>query len=302
MGALFQRLKAYIILVRAYSIIDVVLLFLLAHSFSNGNNPLGLREVVGVAITLFLWAVLTLSLEAKHKHAYRAYISYLWPVLFAALATGISLFFNFESVIFVFLVVLFTDFYIKKETNMFWGATSSIWRGLYQSSLFFFCLSLYKTIGTFTIPEIMVGVTICFLHISRNLIADVRDVAFDRLTFTVQYGNKKTYLITLFSFLAGATLLLSSLKSLPIIVPLLMICTILLFYDDGFVLHRVSIMVTSFTFVNTIFFLKGASLLYPNLLFLGILSNLLFYEKVARPSNPIPRVPHQARFLLFSQK
>ena len=129
------------------------------------------------------------------------------------------------------------------------------------------------------------------------MIADVRDVAFDQLTVVVFWGSRRSYLIALTSFVLGGSILFSLFSNILVVLPVIVISLLLMSYDDGFMLHRLAIMVTSFTCVTLILFLKNASLLYPNLLFLAIASNFLFYEKVARPSNPIPRVPSHARFL-----
>jgi len=290
-------IKKYLVLVRAYSIVDVWLLLLVARTLAISYIPFSIIDIIAGINILCVWGMLTLSLEAKHRHAYRGHISYFVPIILALTSTIISAFFNIQAIIFLLLTCLFTYLYIKKETNPFWGATSSLWRGLYQAALFFFSLSLYKSITNFSISDLTLGAVILLLHLSRNLIADVRDVAFDRLTFTVQFGIHASYYVSLLCYTIASLLLFFSFSSLFILAPVLTISSILLFYDDGFMLHRISIMVTSFTFINIIFLLQGIPLIYSNLLFMGIVSNFLFYEKVARPSNPVPTVRHEVRFL-----
>ena len=293
-------IKKYLILVRAYSVVDVFLLFIAARVCALGNQPYDLRDLIAGVLPILLWGLLTLSLEAKHKHSYREKISYIVPITFALVASFIAFFFNNLSFIFVVLTAIFTNFYIKKETNFFWGSTSSLWRGFYQAALFLFCLSLYKNLMFFSFKEILFSLVILLFHLSRNLIADVRDVAFDNFTLVVRLGIKESYLISFVTFFVGSLILLVIFPNSLVAIPGLTISLILLFHDDGFTLHRISIMVTSFTFANIIFLSKGVSLIYPNLLFFGILSNLIFYEKVARPSNPIPQVKIKTRFLLNS--
>lgn len=299
---LFKVLKNYIILIRAYSIIDVLLLLLCTRMLAvigplGGVRPTLLHDCVAALITLCLWGVLTLALEAKHKHSYREAIAYKVPAIFLAVASCAAFFYNPQALVSIFFVGLFTYCYIKKETNAFWGMTSSLWRGLYEVALFLSCWSLYAPLGAISLREICVAIVIFCFYLSRNLIADVRDVAFDRLTFVVFCGAKKSYLVALSSFIVGTGALLIVIPNVFVVVPAVAISAMLLFHDDGFMLHRLSIMVTSVTFVNVIFFLKGASLLYPNMLFLGIMANFFFYEKVARPSNPVRRVPSEVRFL-----
>lgn len=298
----FARVKKYVVLIRAYSIIDVLLLLLVARTLAVGGIVYGWRDVITGVIALCLWGVLTLSLEAKHRHAYREQIRYIVPGIFLAIASCLSYFFNPYSLFFIFFVCLFTNFYIKKEINWFWGMTSSFWRGMYEVVLFFACWSLYAPVRFILLRELGISFVILCFYLGRNLIADVRDVAFDRLTLVVFWGCKKSYFLALGAFCAGAIALFALLPSVPVVLPALTISFLLLIYDDGFMLHRLSIMVTSFTFVNIVLQLKGMSLLYPNLLFLGIVSNFFFYEKVARPSNPLARVPHQVRFLFASTK
>jgi len=298
MNDLYCRLKKYIILIRAYSIIDVILLLLLARMLAIGSALFSWRDVViGVGV-IFLWGVLTLSLEAKHNHAYRETICYSVPIIFLVAASSIAYLFNPQALLFIFFVSLFTYFYIKKETNEFWGMTSSFWRGMCQVAIFFTCWSLYALIGLISLREIGVAIIVLCFHLSRNLIADVRDAEFDRLTLVVFWGRRVSYLIALTCFIVGGTVLFLLFPTIFVIFPVIVISLLLVVYDDGFMLHRLAIMVTSFTFVAIILFLKSANLFYPNLLFLAIVSNFLFYEKVARPSNPIPRVPSYSRFLL----
>jgi len=264
----------------------------------GGDRPELWQDILVGCIALCLWGMLTLSLEAKHKHAYREQIRYHVPTLFLLVAAGVGYFLNPQALGFIFLTWLFTYCYIKKETNAFWGMTSSFWRGMYQSSLFFACWSLYAPLELMSLGVIGIGIAVGLLLFSRNLIADIRDVAFDRLTLVIFWGVRTCYKLALGAFALGGLILFSLFPASLVVVPVLCVSLLLLVYDDGYMLHRLSLMVTTFTIVNITLFLKGSLLLYPNMLFLAIASNLFFYEKVARPSNPLSRVPSRMRFLL----
>lgn len=283
------------ILLRGYSIIDALLMLLLAYTFASATT----YSILPIIITLCSWAALTLSLEAKHKHAYRATISYRVPIICLVVATMLVLQQNYLALVFLSCIALFIHLYIKKEASTFWGCTSFIWRGLYQASLFLLCITLYQNISSIRMSTILVAIAIFCLYISRNLIADIRDIKFDKLTFSVIYGARASYVVALLGYIAGATTLMLAIPHFVIILPVAAISAILLIYDDGFVLHRIAIMVTSFTFVNIILSLQGTSLLLPNMLFGGILSNFLFYEQVSRPSNPVHKVTQQSRLLFM---
>jgi hypothetical protein len=288
---LYERLKNYIILVRAYSLIDIVLLFLLAKELSIGLFPFTSQDLLVLFAVLSAWCLLTLALEAKHKHAYRASISYTVPVICFIFSGLIGLLYNPSSLLFLCFITLFTNFYIKKEMGSWWGKTSFVWRGLYQSSLFLFSASMY-----YHTPW-LVSFIIFLLYMGRNLVADVRDIAFDRHTFSVYFGKRASYYVVFSCFFLSSIALFQLTSALLVALPSFIISGILLFYDEGFTLHRIALLVTSTTCINLTLYNQGSLLPFTTLLFLAIVSNFIFYEQVARPSNPVPRVSQSTRFL-----
>lgn len=290
------KLKKYLVLIRAYSLVDVFFVFLLAKILS-GARVFSFVDIYKSFSLFFLWGFLTLSLEAKHRHKYREIVPCFVPYVLLILASIISLFFNFQALLLIFFIWLFCFLYTQKETSVFCGSTSFLWRGLYQTTLFVFFLTLYCDIRNISLFEIIIGIVLFFFYASRNLIADIRDVIFDKNTFTVRFGVRLSYIISLFFYLIGIWLLYLLFVNLMVIFPALVMSIVIIFYDDGFNLHRCSIIVTTFTLANIISMFTNSNLLLLNILFLSVLSNLLFYEKIARLSNPWPRVQSRISFL-----
>jgi len=293
-----MSLKNYFGLIRPYSVVDLLLVFLLARAVSIGNTAFNSNDIVFGSLYVLLWLFLTLALEAKHKHPYRKIISNKIPYTSLALSAVISSYFNVQSLLFIAFIWLSTYLYIKKEESKFMGSTSFLVRGLYEASLFLFGVSLFVDLMKISLTQILIGVVIFVMYAGRNLIADIRDVSFDDNTFTVRFGSKVSYAVSLIFYSIAVVLLSQLFSSFWIIFPALVLVAILLVYDNGYTLHRCSIILTSFTAVNVILFLSSMDLFYTNMLFLGVFSNLLFYESIPRKSNPKPAVSSRVRSLL----
>ena len=292
-----MSLREYFGLIRPYSIVDVLLLFLLARAVSVSHIQFNYMDLVYTTQYILLWFFLTLYLEAKHKHSYRKVISKKISYILLFLAAFISVFFNIESLVFIVLIWLFTYLYIQKEKSKILGSLSSPIRGLYELSLFLFGVSLFIGLTEISITQFIIGIAIFFSYTARNLIADIRDVAFDTNTFTVRFGSRLSYLISFISYLISTLLLFILFSNILVVFPMLFLAIILLFYDNGYTLHRCCILTTSFTSVNIILFLLSNDIFYINILFLLVLSNIVLYESIPRKSNPTPKIISNVRFL-----
>ena len=287
------------VLVRLYSIVDLLLIFLLARALSIGNQIFNYNDIIFGGLYLLLWLFLTLNLEAKHKHPYRAVISNKIPYTLLFISAIISVYYNIYSLIFITLIWFTTHLYIKKEESKFAGSTSFIIRGVYETSIFLYGVSLFLGLSGITITPFLVSLSIFFMYCSRNLIADVRDVAFDKNTFTVRYGSKISYIVSLIFCFISASILFILFPSLEVVFPILIFIIVLLFYDNGYILHRCSIILTSFTSVNIISYLFSWNLFYINMLFLVCISNLILYDSISRKSNPKETVFSETKFLFL---
>lgn len=296
-------IKNYLVLIRPYSLMDLLLVFLLARVLSITNITFNYNDLIFCSLYIFLWMFLTLALEAKHRHPYRKIISNKIPYTILAVSILISGYINIQSLLFIGFIWLSTYLYIKKEESEIMGLTSFLARGLYETSLFLFGVSLFIDLIELSKVQLITGIVLFLLYAARNLIADVRDVDFDENTFTVRFGSKVSYIVSLIFYLISIVLLFRIFSNFWIAFPVIVLAAILLVYDNGYALHRCSIIVTSFTAVNiisTIISPSPINIVYINILFMGVLSNLLFYESTPRKSNPKPTVSSKIRFLIFS--
>jgi len=297
-----NSLKDYLSLIRAYSIVDLLLILFLARTLSIGNIDFSYKDILFGVLYILLWLYLTLDLEAQHKHPYRAQISHKFPYTLLIIATIISAYYSITSVLFIALIWVSTNLYIRKESSNIVSHTSFLTRGLYEASIFFYGISLYVGISGINLTNILIGLVIFLLYSSRNLVADVRDVAFDKNTFTVRYGSKNSYLVSLATIVLAAFILYYLYSSFLVTLPILVYAIALLFYDNGFSLHRSAIKLTSFTSANIILYILFSEpilLVLSNTLFLVVLSDFLFYEATPRKSNPKQKVNTEVSFLLF---
>jgi len=299
---IIRSLANYLVLVRLYSIVDLLLIFLLARAVSIGNQIFNYNDIIFGGLYLLLWLFLTLDLEAKHKHTYRAVISNKIPYLLLFVATVISAYYNIYSLIFIILIWITTNTYIKKEESKIAGSACFISRGLYETSIFLFGISLFIGLMEMTLTHFLVSLIVFLLYASRNLIGDIRDVAFDKNTFVVRYGSKMSYLLIILMYIISILLMLYIFQNFLIVIPIIIFVIILLFYDNGYNLHRCSIILTSFTSVNIISYLFSWDLFYINILFLVCISNLILYNSISRKSNPKDTVFSEVKFLFLRDK
>ncbi len=270
----------------------------MARSTTIGNQLPAFTDYINGLLFILLWSFLTLSLEAKHKHSYRSRISWKTPILILLFASTIALYHNYQSFIFLLLVCIFTYFYISKEKYRLLGFTSFINRGLYEAALYFFGVTLYLDIYDISSSHLLIGSIIFFLYASRNLIGDIRDIKFDKKTLAVKIGPRYSYLISLFFYLFSIIILLKIEFNFWMIFPPLIMTFLILFYDNGYSLHRSSILITSCVSLNIILLQSTFTLFFLNIFFISVLSNIIFYESIPRKSNPKFIINSRFRFII----
>ncbi len=126
---------------------------------------------------------------------------------------------------------------------------------------------------------------------SRALIGDLRDIVPDsktnKNTFPVIFGVQAAIVLIVILFLASIIILISAFQNYLAGFPLILMIIAVMAYKNGYVLHQLMIIATTFVSVNLIALLLGDSLILFNLIFLGIFTNLIFYPLLSRKSNPI---------------
>ena len=280
--------KSPIFNLRPYSWIDLILLgFLAKFSISRSLN-FAFSDLYFISSLLLLWFFFNFILEVKHNYSYRSKISLYLPIISLISAIFIGLSKNVYSLIPLVFSVFLVLVYLQKNRNTVLGNFSSITRGLIESSYFIFAVLLLS--NSVDRIQIIISIFIFLIYTARALIGDMRDLKHNKeahkKTFPVTFGMNacKGFMI----FLLLITLLLQILifDSYLISVPLALFAITLLFYNNGYVLHQLFVLTSSFFSLNLIYYFTNQNLIIINLIYLGILLNFIFYPLLQRKSNP----------------
>ena len=293
-----KRFWNWFVLLRPYSLVDLFLIFVAARTIALKNISIGLGDLYLFLPVLFIWCYITWLLEAEHKHKFRETVPYWISTVVVLISAIIGAIVNFESLLFVLVVIVSTNLYIKKGSISFLGRYSFLSRGLMEVGTFFFALSLFEKISAFSLEHILFGLVVLMVYSARNLIGDIRDMQFDKITFPATYGNTKSYLLSIFLFLTGA-LVLVNISSITVVFPIILFAVTLIFYDNGYELHRATLLLTSIVLINyALFIVDKIPIVLLDVLFVAVMANFIFYNYVPRESNPIEKVKSRFSFIL----
>lgn len=290
----------YFIMTRPYSILDLFLLFYLSKVLATASILIRTEDLVLFLPVLFMWFFLTLSLEAKHNHSYRPEIKYAVPMFFLFAASYAGILRNIQSAFFIAGMVVSTALYCNKHNNIL-GHISFLFRGMYQANIFLFSMSLFTT--EITEFYYALSVAIGFITASRNLLGDIRDAPFDEFTFNVRFGKAAGYLASSLFLILGAAIISDLFGTVSVIMPIFILAALPLIYDNGYMLHQIAILVTSFTSILLMTFIADAKWMIPiSVLFASIISIFIFYSLVPRKSNPIEVIKTEKGILFPKQR
>lgn len=279
-----------VLLTRPYSWIDIIITGFFARFLVHGSlielNP---KDVFMIISVLLLWFSLTLFLETKHKHKFRVKVSYVLPLIIFLLALLIGIKYNFLTLIPIIFFLFLTYLYVLKEDVTWLGKISFITRGGVQASILLFILLFYGNFNVITTN--LYAILGFFLMLSvRSLIGDVRDYEFDKNTFVVKFRKNISYLVAILGLIIASLFFYLNMKLILPLVPLFIMVLLLIFYDNGYNLHRLMVLTTSFTMLNIMFLDKPFLLFFLILLFMAVVFNILTYNEVPRPSNNIQKI------------
>lgn len=286
---MFKKLRSIFILLRPYSLPGLFLLYYLAKVINTSSLVLNFDYLIMFIPVLFAWVFLTLLLEAMHKHSNREHIPYSYPIIALIITFSFAVYFNgLLTLLPLLFFVFFTYLYTKKNANKIFGSISFIIRGFTEMILFFFALSIFSNNYLNTL-NILLGSVIFLITTSRNLLGDVRDTKFDESTFSVVFGDKLSYVVSILLYCLASFILFILSGSLGIIFPIVLMIALLILIDDGYMFHRLSVLLSTIIISMYILILTGNStlIILLNIIFLSILFNIVFYNLVPRKSNPL---------------
>ncbi|MBN2042952.1 MAG: UbiA prenyltransferase family protein [Candidatus Aenigmarchaeota archaeon] len=281
-------LKKYLVNSRPYSWVDLILVGLLA-KFSVTSELVFVNKDFFMALSLiFLWVALNFFLEYTHSYSYKGRFLKVHGMFFFALGGLIGLMINPLSFVFLAFLGIFTFIYLQKSRNSVFGNLSCVIRGVIESVFLFYALTFY--VSTFTIPSMVLGFLVFMIYTARALVGDIRDHKHNRKagkrTLPVVYGITQSRNITVIMLLLSAIIQIAYFSSFAIAVPIILFTVSVLFFSNGYVLHHLMIFTTMFFHVNMIYYFTQNDLLFTNLIYLGILLNMIFYPMLKRESNP----------------
>ncbi|MFA5992605.1 MAG: UbiA family prenyltransferase [Candidatus Pacearchaeota archaeon] len=280
--------KSNIFNLRLYSWIDLILIGLIAKSSIEKSLEFSTKDIILAICLVSLWIFFNLILELKHSYEYRAKPKLVFTIIFLLIPLIIGLYFNYYTAIFSLTSTFFILLYLQKNKNQLFGNCSFVIRGLIQSQYYLYALMFYS--HSINLTQILIILTIFLLSSARSIIGDIRDYKHNKesskKTIVVNLGINKSVIIILSLFILSIITLLFISKSTLLIFPVILFALIIIFYRNGYILHQVSITLTSFVSINLILFFTNGNLFFSDIIFTGILLNMIFYPLLERKSNP----------------
>ncbi len=280
-------MKKTIYNLRPYSWIDLLLIGLVAKFSLTGQLIFTQKDISMFIGLMSLWFFFNLVLELRHNYSYRAKSSTTIALISILPALIIGYYTNRLSITFIIISTLLVIIYLFKNKNQILGNLSSIIRGLIQITYFLYALMLYT--NTINTTQVILSIIIFLIYTSRALIGDIRDRKHNKEagknTFIVNYGlNLGIILIEI--LVLSSILILIRYFNILITIPLVALCVMLPFYKNGYIMHQLMIIITSFLSINLISYFTNQSLIFTNIIFIGIFLNIVFYPLLKRKSNP----------------
>jgi len=268
----------YILLSRPYTLPSIALVTILAGLIARGGIFLDYQLVSDLSFALATWGCMVYLNEAFHTDFGRIKIIFPIPIAFFIIALIIAITRNPFAVVFLFFALIATFIYRLKSKNWFGSSIVFLFRGLVELSVFFAILSFYSV--DLIYQNVFIGIILLSITNARNLIGDVRDVAYDKFTFPKKFGTTLGLLVAILLIIIGIILT----PEITIAFPLIIIAILIAIFRDGYFLHNAFVLTTIFYLSNFIYFLLSVDLLIPNLIFISVLLGFT-YKLVTRRSN-----------------
>lgn len=275
MGNLYSILLA----TRPYSWVGAVLLGLLAYVAATESLAPSAAMLLDIFTALLLWTTGLLFIEYFQRKNDKRISSATLPIISLALLVSLIAIRNYVALLLVPVMFIASIIYALKTRSALFGRASFLLRGLWDVIAFVILLMSHGACcpgGHY--PVIL---AIYLLSCSRNLVGDIRDVAFDRHTFPRVFGTRAGYAVSA----ALALISVLVIRDIYVMFPVIVTIALIAFVRDARLLHRTFVLTTAFFLSNTILMLLGRDAIFTNILFVAaVLSST--YSMVPRRSNP----------------
>jgi len=269
-----MHIKEIFLLVRPYSLIDIALVGLLLNTLIVGKLILNLDLVINILVALCWWVALNLLSESQKNKNVPIYSSLIF---FAILIYMITIK-NPCGLLFLAISLLALVLYVYKRKKFVLGVISPISRGLLHLSLIVIILTINNAFSLeFLSQNIGIIFVLVLIIISRNLMADIRDIEVDRFSLPKVIGKSLSFFLIELSLLVSIFII----KDILTVIPFIFLFFIILFYRDAYLLHRIYVIITTFFSMNYIFLLLNINLIYNAFLLTAVLLNFT-YDNVPR--------------------
>jgi hypothetical protein len=263
-------------MLRPYSWIHSLLIGFCAGQIANQTSQTNL--IISGIYALLLYALLILILELNHKDVGRPKLSIFHILIFSIPIFIISIQ-SILSLTFTIAFVIFTEMYSLKKRKL-WGLYSFLMRGLIVLAHFFATYFLFTNL--LVVEALIFSCILSLLISARNLIADIRDIKYDKNTFSVIFGVKKSKIVTIALLFASA--IFASYINIWFAIILLLLTGVIYFIENAFLMHRLMLLMTT-VFLSLFLFVREVNYIVLLLIPLDIIANIFFYKKIFRKSN-----------------
>jgi hypothetical protein len=272
------------VLIRPYSIINIIIISILTASIGTGQlNLTSPNLILAIILATFYWICSMFFAEFLHKNIDNrkelysnkfAIFIYLIFITFCLIFLPIG--------ILIFSIVLISVYlYASKSKKGAFTQFLFLFRPAPEIGVIFATVALYSI--SLTTPNIIYFIFIVYLiSISRNLIGDIRDINHDKYTLPKIIGPNKTYLISFVLLLV--TSIITIFFNLFALLPLLLIGLLIITKTNSYALHRIYVTITGIYFCFFLIGFENSSLLITLLIFFNFLAYFT-YNLVPREAN-----------------
>ncbi len=262
---MLQAIKNTVLLMRPYSMPNIIALAILANVFALGKLILDETLLRDAAIGVLVWILTVFLLEMFHMKIDNRKVSLL-TFIFSLLVVIILLYQNIYALLILCLLLFFDFIYSLKTKNWFLSPFVFIFRGCAEIGILSIILILHNQ-NPIDAKYFLLLAPVFFITVSRNMIGDIRDIERDRYTFPKKFGITTAYAVS-------ATLLLVAfllLQDFFLIFPLTPAFLMLLLRWNAYFTHSFFVVSTLFFTINYSAHLIGYNSILIFLLFLGFL-------------------------------
>jgi hypothetical protein len=270
---LMEQLKHIFMVIRPYSLVDIVLLGVLGNVLASGILDITLDLTLDIFFAAIWWSTILLIVESRKNRD----IPNIAVIFSSILLLAITAYRNSLAVFLICLDVLLLMWYSLKSKRQSIAVTSPIPRGLLSLTLLLIILLFHNALDMQSLStNLSLLIAITLLIMARNIEGDIRDISVDKYSLAITLGKTKSRQLVI-SLVLLASILIFNIT----ILPLLLLVLIMVFKPEEDSFHRIFVLTTMCFMATYISHMIGGSVLLPILLYIGFLLNFT-YDSVPR--------------------